>query len=72
MGLDQSVEIRPESPGVVSRTRQDTKADIKSVRNTKTIDLPQVNTVLLQPHWRRNQTVNSHPLIVFSPSISPN
>jgi MSHA biogenesis protein MshM len=45
---------------------------IEAVRDrTKTIDLPQVNTVLLQPHWRHNQSNEPQQPILIPPSNLP-
>lgn len=47
------------SEGVLRRTRNLCVASlIEAVRDrTKTVDLKQVNRVLLQPHWRREHDV---------------
>jgi type II secretory pathway predicted ATPase ExeA len=45
---------------------------IEAVRDrTKTIDLPQVNTVLLQPHWRHNQTNEPTEPVLIPPQNLP-
>ena len=45
---------------------------IEAVRDrTKTVDLKQVNAVLLQPHWRHNQTGELTEPILIPPSNLP-
>lgn len=45
---------------------------IEAVRDrTKTVDLPQVNAVLLQPHWRHNQTGEPSEPVLIPPKSLP-
>lgn len=48
------------SEGILRRVRNLCVASLlEAVRDrTKTVDLQQVNRVLLQPHWRQEQDVN--------------
>jgi len=53
-------------PGMFFRTRALAVRD-----HTKTIDLPQVNTVLLQPHWRHNQSNEPTEPVLIPPYNLP-
>jgi type II secretory pathway predicted ATPase ExeA len=45
---------------------------IEAVRDrTKTVDLPQVNAVLLQPHWRHNQMGEPSEPVLIPPKSLP-
>lgn len=51
--------IARSSEGIIRRARNITISSlIDAVRDqVKTVDLKQVNNVLLQPHWRNNQDI---------------
>jgi MSHA biogenesis protein MshM len=46
---------------------------IEAVRDqTKTVDLKHVNAVLLQPHWRHNQTAEpTEPILIPATNLPP-
>ncbi len=79
------VNFRPFIEEAINLITRSSEGTLRAVRNlcigalieavrdhTKTVDLKQVNAVLLQPHWRHNQSGEpSEPVLIRPRNLPP-